>query len=49
MSGSRFGWALMKWRPAESRLTFGKWDPVGLLVVVAINFAIIAIQLLFWI
>jgi hypothetical protein len=43
-------WASMKWRsPAESRLTFGKWDLVGLLVIVAIYFAIIAIQLLLWI
>ena len=50
MSGSRFEWALMKRRtPAESRLTFGKWDLVGLLVIVAICFAIIAIQLLLWI
>jgi hypothetical protein len=43
-------WASMKWRsPAESRLTFGKWDLAGLLVIVAIYFAIIAIQLLLWI
>ena len=50
MSGSRFEWALMTRRdPAESRMTFGKWDLVGLLVIVAINFAIIAIQLLLWI
>ena len=50
MSGSRFEWALMKRRnPAESRMTFGTWDLVGLLVIVAINVAIIAIQLLLWI
>lgn len=51
MSGSPFEWALMKRRnPAESRMTFGKWDLVGVLVIVAINLAIIAIQqLLMWI
>ena len=50
MSGSRFEGALMMRRtPAESRLTFGKWDLVGLLVIVAICFAIIAIQLFLWI
>jgi hypothetical protein len=43
-------WVLkMRRNPAESRMTFGKWDLVGLLVIVAINFAIIAIQLLLWI
>ena len=39
----------MRRHPAESRVAFGKWDLIGLLVIVAINLAIIAIQLLLWI
>ena len=33
----------------ESGMAFGKWDLVGLLVIIAINSAISAIQLLLWI
>jgi hypothetical protein len=34
--------------PAESPMTLCTWDLVGLLVIVAVNLALIAIQLLLW-